>query len=142
MRDCISIGPSPCGESCAQLGKDPDYSKKAKAECIRFVEAIRKKLGDEPEGAYLVVKGFDHDFGRYYEVCVVFDNEKQGAVEYAYLCESKAPATCEDTVPVDRAKLPSECGGCGHSNYACTCKPCPFCHQRPCVCPPEEESRA
>jgi hypothetical protein len=62
MRDYISIGSTPCEESCAQVGQ-PDYARKARAECIRFIQLLRRRFGSEPEGAWLSVKAFDHDFG-------------------------------------------------------------------------------
>ena len=67
MRDYFSIGPTPSAEDCAQVGQ-PDYRRKALAECQRFIELIRKTLGPEPEGAELAIKSFPHDFGTYYEV--------------------------------------------------------------------------
>ena len=40
MRDYFSIGPTPSEEDCAQVGQ-PDYRRKAIAECQRFIELIR-----------------------------------------------------------------------------------------------------
>jgi hypothetical protein len=60
---------------------------------LAYIEAIRKKLGNEPEGARLAVKSFQHDFGTYQEVVCSFDTEIEGAIEYAYKCESDSPAT-------------------------------------------------
>ena len=64
MRDYVSIGSAPSDEDCVAVGSE-DYYKKARAECQRFIEVIRKKLGPEPSGARLVVKSFPHDFGTY-----------------------------------------------------------------------------
>lgn len=38
------------------------------------------------------VKGHVHDFGTYYEVKCVFDDNTEAAVEYAYRCEAEASA--------------------------------------------------
>lgn len=62
MRDDFSIGPTPCDESCAYVG-DLDYSRKAHAAYIRFIQLLRKKFGPEPEGAWLSGKWGPHDFG-------------------------------------------------------------------------------
>ncbi len=62
MRDYIDLGSSPANEDCAQVGSE-NYSQKAREECVRFIELIRKVVGEEPEGAYLAVKSNPHDFG-------------------------------------------------------------------------------
>jgi len=71
-QDYITIGSAPVEEDCASVG-EPGYARQARAECVRFIEAIRQALGPEPEGADLRMMGFDHDFGRYYEVCCWYD---------------------------------------------------------------------
>lgn len=88
--DTISIGPGPAEETCVQVG-DPDYTRNARIECRHFIEAIRKVVGREPDGARLTVKSYPHDFGSYYEAAVVFDGNDSQAVEYAYRCEAEAP---------------------------------------------------
>ena len=64
MRDYFSIGPTPSEEDCAYVGQ-PDYRRKAIAECSRFIELIRERLGSEPAGVELAIKSFPHDFGTY-----------------------------------------------------------------------------
>lgn len=44
------------------------------------------------EAVRLTVKSFEHDFGTYREVCVVFDAENRQAIEYACGLESDGPA--------------------------------------------------
>jgi hypothetical protein len=61
MKDYIRIGFTPCDEPCAQVGQ-PDYCKKALAECHRFIELLHKTFGPEPEGAALRIEAFRHDF--------------------------------------------------------------------------------
>ncbi len=53
-------------------------------------------MGQEPDGAELVIKWFLHDFGQYAELCVVFDPNDEKAVRYAYDCEAKGPTTWAD----------------------------------------------
>lgn len=90
MRTYLTLGPCPAEERCAQVGED-DYEIRAFEECKRYRDLIRKVLGNEPQGAQLAIKSFPHDFGRYVELVVYFEDTDQKAVEYAYLCESKAP---------------------------------------------------
>lgn len=94
MREYLNIGSTPAEEDCAQIGSD-DYAPRAKAECKRFIEVIRKKLGNEPAGATLKMKGFPHDFGTYYEVVCEYDENNEKAMNYAFKCESDAPTTWE-----------------------------------------------
>lgn len=95
MRDYINIGPVPPEEECAQVGSF-DYNLKARKECERYIEVIRKKLGREPEGARLVTKSFPHDFGSYMEVVCYFDDKNRQSMNYAYACESDGPSTWDD----------------------------------------------
>jgi hypothetical protein len=95
MRDFISIGPTPCEESCAQVG-EPDYREKALGECRRFILLLRKTFGPEPEGAWLSVKSFPHDFGTYYEVICYYNTAIPASVNYAFRCESETPAIWEE----------------------------------------------
>jgi hypothetical protein len=99
----MDIGCNPCDELCVNLG-EPDYYPRAKAECTRFIELIRKKLGDEPPGAYLKVKSNVHDFGIYLSVVVSFHDTDEEARNYAYLCESEAPRTWQDDQPLPKKR--------------------------------------
>jgi hypothetical protein len=101
MRDEMDIGCNPCDEPCVNLG-EPDYYPRARAECLRFIELIRKKLGEEPPGAYLKVKSNPHDWGSYLSVVVSFHDTDEEARNYAYLCESEAPRTWQDDQPLPR----------------------------------------
>ena len=92
MRDFIFIGASPAEEDCVQLGTD-NYYERARAECKRYIEAIRKKLGPEPEGAKLKIKRQPHDFGEYLEVVCYYEDTNEEATKYAFRCESDSPET-------------------------------------------------
>ena len=89
MEDLTS-GPTPSGESCAQVGS-PDYAKQARKECTAFINQLRRLFGEEPDGAYLQIKSNPHDFGAYYEVTVKYDPGDEAAVAYALKCEREAP---------------------------------------------------
>jgi hypothetical protein len=100
VSDYVSIGPAPPDEECAQLGS-PGYRERAIAECRAYIRVLRNRLGQEPERAHLTYRGFEHDFGTYYEVICLYDPTIPEAADYAYKCESKGPATWEegDVVP-------------------------------------------
>ena len=88
--DYLSIGSSPTGEECAQVGSET-YREKMRIETAVFVNQLRRVLGEEPQGARLKVKSFPHDFGTYHEVCVVYDENNEEATNYAFKCESETP---------------------------------------------------
>jgi hypothetical protein len=92
--DYIDIGSTPADEECAQVGS-PDYARRAREECNRFINLIRHVVGPEPEGARLTVKSNPHDFGTYYEVVCYYDTENEEARKYAYRCERDAPTRWE-----------------------------------------------
>lgn len=92
MQDVVWLGPAPAEEDCVQAGSD-DYARRAREECRRYIEAIRKVCGPEPEGARLTIKSQPHDFGSYLEVAVTFDGNNEQAAAYAAKCDEKAPKT-------------------------------------------------
>lgn len=94
MKDFLTLGPTPCEEPCAQVG-EPDYREKALAECQRFILLLRQTFGPEPEGAWLSVKWFPHDFGSYCEVVCHYTTNSPASVDYAFRCEAETPATWE-----------------------------------------------
>ena len=71
-------------------GKLVDATK-AKDECRRFIKLLRDKLGVEPDGASLVIKANQHDFGTYYEVACKFDMNNKVAVDWAFNIETNLP---------------------------------------------------
>ena len=95
MKTYLSLAPAPTEEDCAQVGT-PDYRDRALAECARFIRLLRQKIGPEPEGAWLSVQWFAHDFGPYCEVVCYYHTDIQASVEYAFHCEDNLPATWND----------------------------------------------
>lgn len=85
MLDYLTIGPAPADEPCAQVGSE-NYKSQTKMECFVYIKQLKRVYGEPPEGSYLRIKGFPHDFGTYHEVVVEYENEK--GMEYAFKCES------------------------------------------------------
>lgn len=90
MIDYVSLGTTPSGEDCIQVGCE-NYEKLAKAECHRFIAFIREKCGVEPPKAQLKIKQCPHDFGTYLDVVCYYDDEDEVSTEYAYGLESNIP---------------------------------------------------
>ena len=101
MRDFINIGPVPYEEPCAQVGA-PEYQQQACQECTRFIDLLRRTVGEEPENAHLEIKSNPHDFGTYYEVVCYFDDDDEEAAKYAYRCESETPSQWDAPLPADQ----------------------------------------
>lgn len=99
MTDYLTLGSTPCGESCAQMGSD-DYHERMRKETKAYIHQLHRQFGETP-GARLTTKSFPHDFGNYHEVCVVFNNEDEGAVEIAYKCEGELPESWDDEARVE-----------------------------------------
>jgi hypothetical protein len=93
--DYLTIGSSPAEENCAQVGKD-GYSEQSQKECRAFVNQLTRQFGTPPEGARFAVKSFPHDFGSYKEVCVVYNDNIEEAIEFAYKVERESPAQWDD----------------------------------------------
>ena len=90
MRDYMTIGSTPSGEDCAQVGSD-NYYPRMKIESKAFINQLFRKFGESPYGALLVTKSFPHDFGEYHEVCVLYNDENEEALDYACKLESECP---------------------------------------------------
>ncbi len=83
--DYIHIGSVPVEEDCAQVGSH-DYATKGRAECKRFMAQIQRHY-PEPDNGYLKIKSNPHDFGTYYEVVAVFDENDEEATKWAFAVE-------------------------------------------------------
>lgn len=94
-RDYITIGSSPAGEDCAQVGTD-NYTEQARRECNAYREQLLRQFGKEPGSARLAVKSFPHDFGSYLEVVCYYDDRDEAAMEYAFRLESECPERWDD----------------------------------------------
>lgn len=95
----LEIGPSPCDESCAQIGIDPDFQARNLAECRAFKNQIERVYGPPPDLAQLkIFTERGHDAGPYREVAVFFQEggflsdeqvkKTEAAMEYAYKVEA------------------------------------------------------
>ena len=97
MRDYLTIGATPHGEDCAQVGsKDYDYTTRARLECKAFAQQIAKYYPEPADSdCYLKIKSFPHDFGTYHEVVAVFDTHDEAAVEWALSIEGDEKGVLE-----------------------------------------------
>ncbi len=89
-----SIGSSPWGENCAQVGRK-NYEERAMAECRAFRDQLHRMLKTEgkeiPEGFKLTIRANPHDFGTYYDVCAEYDDTSEEASDLALRLEDEGP---------------------------------------------------
>lgn len=86
----LALGPTPWGESCAQLGTS-GYEVRGPAECEAYRSQLLRiyaKAHGGPPPCEVNVKGSPHDFGTYYEVFVWFD---ETTVDAALWIEGHTP---------------------------------------------------
>lgn len=107
MKDYLSLGAVPCNEDCVQVNRDADYYPAMRAQAKVYKEQLERMFPEQPDGAYLTVKTFPHDFGSYCEVCVVFDSDNEAACEYAYNLENNTPECWDE----EARKEPEHKGG-------------------------------
>jgi len=88
----MELGSSPCDENCAQLGS-PDYYSRAMEECGRYKKMLEEKFPPKNPANRFGIKGFNHDFGRYYEVVVFFNDRDGESMDFAYNVEANLPQT-------------------------------------------------
>jgi len=90
MRDYLTLGPTPCGEDCQQVGPTFDCEKSNK-ELKAFKHQLERYFKNIPDGSKFGIKTFPHDFGPYSEVVVYFDCENDESSDFAFHVESNIP---------------------------------------------------
>ncbi len=93
MRDYLSIGGNPAEEPCVQLGHNEfDTYTLNRFETNVFSRQLDRAFPDQPGGTYFRVKANHHEFGTYFDVEVVYDNEDEESEDYALKVEGCTPA--------------------------------------------------
>ena len=91
MRDQFELGTSvPHDEQCVQLG-DANYSSFSRMEARALIKQIQRAIGPPPEGTGFKIISCAHDFGVYYDVAVVYDDEDEESQDYMLKAESGIP---------------------------------------------------
>lgn len=77
------LGAVPAEESCAALGVTANFDRYALLEVMVHRAALIARYGCPPDGVRLTSEGQSHDFGRYYELIVTWDEDVEVASAYA-----------------------------------------------------------
>ena len=96
MKDYLYIDTTPSNEKCTQVN-DPDYSAKARAEGRRMLAQIDKHypLPENASMGYTRIKSESHDFGSYYQIQIIFDDECESSVNWAFSIEADSLGALE-----------------------------------------------
>jgi len=99
MKDYITLGCCPIDETPVMVSKDYDYWGDMQKELERYKELLSKKFPIPSHLEFDVcyrIKWFNHDFGPYGEVVVVFEDSLEEAVEFALNIEGNLPLKWEE----------------------------------------------
>lgn len=102
--DYVVVGSSPCAEDCVQLAKGTDYMPMMIAECEVFAQQLARSF-TLPEGCSFEIKTFSHDFGKYCEVCVSFEEDDELA-DFACHVENNCPEYWDEEALTALANIP------------------------------------
>lgn len=107
-RDYLTLGPTPCGEACEQLGDNYNPSK-ARDEMAVYIAQLKRQFPDyEAKDIYFRTKGFPHDCGTYHEVVVWFDESSEESCSAAYNVENNLPEYWDNEATVHMPTLNPE----------------------------------
>jgi hypothetical protein len=96
MRDQFELGTTvPHDEPCVQLGEN-DYSKFSKIEARALINQITRTIGPAPSGSGLRIISCAHDFGTYYDVAAVYDDDDEESEAYMLKAESGIPSKWDE----------------------------------------------
>ena len=91
MKDYLELSPTPTDEPCAMLGTE-GYSQRARLECRVFIHQLERTFPEAiAAGLYFRIKANGHDFGTYYEVQVIYNDEDPIQTDLAYTIEGELP---------------------------------------------------
>lgn len=94
--EIVWLGATPAEEKAAQIG-DPHYESQAKAQCKALIGQYERMFPELPNaGITLEVRGSNHEFGTYYEVCAVAAVDDEVGLAMAYKLEASLPAEWDD----------------------------------------------
>jgi hypothetical protein len=96
MKDYLELCSVPINEPCAGVGSD-DYTRRARLECRAFINQLERAFPEAMDaGLYFRTKANGHDFGTYYEVQVIYDDDDEIQTEWAFVIEGTLPEYWDD----------------------------------------------
>jgi hypothetical protein len=95
MLEVMELACSPLIEDCVQVSSTEVYLPKMKEELKKFQTMLEKRF-PIPEGVHarFFIKWQPHDFGRYGEVAIEYNETGE---DFAFFVENNLPETWDDT---------------------------------------------
>ena len=91
MRDQFELGTTvPHDEPCFQMGAE-DFSKFSRIEARALINQITRTVGNPPDRTGLKIISCPHDFGTYYDVAVIYDDDLEESLDWMLDVESGIP---------------------------------------------------
>lgn len=91
MKDQFELATTvPHSEQCVQLGAE-NYSRFSKMEADALKEQIFRMFGAPPPRCGIKMISCPHDFGTYYDLAVVYDDESEEATQWMLKIEGSIP---------------------------------------------------
>ena len=100
MRDTYEFETTPTNENCQQLGKNYDQAL-AKLEAKTLVKQLERQFPEQPEGVYYRIRSNPHDFGSYYSVQLVYNDEDQNHCSFLNKLEENFPELWDEKAKID-----------------------------------------
>lgn len=107
MKDFYTLGSAPTEEESVQVSPNVEYIIPMEAECRKYKEMLKKRFIHFNEVNFSI-KSFLHDFGKYYEVVVIFDVNSNKANAQACAVEDHLPTTWDDEMIIDWHNLEAD----------------------------------
>lgn len=110
--DYLTLGQTPANEDGASVG-EANYPERSKIECRVWKHQLLRvfPVPNKLDGlVHYQAKSFDHDFGVYREVCVVYSNAIGDAVNMAFKVENNAPPDWDEEAKTELAAALKEAG--------------------------------
>ncbi|MFZ2992473.1 MAG: hypothetical protein WA061_02045 [Microgenomates group bacterium] len=97
MRDSFELGCTPCGEDCVQVNPNEDYIPAMRQELNRYKSYLEKLFPISDDlSCYFKIHWQSHDFGRYGEIAICYDDENEKEIEFALNVEGNLPEYWEE----------------------------------------------
>lgn len=98
----LTLGPTPAGEECCQLGKHD--MQMHRIEVRAYINQLKRMFPNETPDAYFIPKREEHDFGTYYEAAVKYNENDEKAVDFAFKVEGNLPEHWDDEAKAELDK--------------------------------------
>ena len=96
MRDQFELGTTvPHDELCSQMG-DANFASFSKMEARALINQITRTFGEPPARTGLKMISCPHDFGTYYDVAVIYDDESEESQEWMLKVEGELPMNWDE----------------------------------------------